>query len=48
MDLDKSLPLSEKGEEREREEQGVVRSLHWKPRIRCGVWTLLNIEYCLF
>ena len=38
MDLDKSLPLSEKGEEREREEQGVVRSLHWEPRVRCGTF----------
>ena len=31
--MDKSLPLSEKAEE-EKEEEGVVKSLHWEPRIR--------------
>ena len=32
--MDKSLPLSEKAEEKEKEEEGVVRSLHWEPRKR--------------
>ena len=32
--MDKSLPLSEKAEEKEKEEEGVVRSLQWEPRIR--------------
>ena len=44
MDLDKSLPQREKVEERERGEEGVVRSLHWKPRMR---WNHLNTPPCL-
>ena len=44
MDLDKSLPPSEKVEERGREEEGVVGSLHWKPRMR---WNQLNTSPCL-
>ena len=43
--MDKSLPLSEKAEEKEKEAEGVVRSLHWEPRIRCNPTN--NITTCL-
>ena len=44
MDLDKSLPLSEKVEGRDRKEQGVVRVLPWKPMTR---WNHLNTPPCM-